>query len=696
MAYNTGNALGSTDARDLYDNATNLDNAVNGSAARWTDRLGVSRPSWAGMSHYNDIGTYAGGLLITGYNEIFLYDGEYYRAAASTALPYTTTGSWSDDGVDFVPIGDASLRSDLALLADTTIGPYRNAVNCNRYTNLKSALVDSDTLGRVIVVTDNQNITADIAVIGRQLVVEYGGLITIASGKTLTINGAFSCGDYQCFAGDGAVVFGAGSVLSVRPEWWGAVGDGVADDTSAMGKAILSHDTVLLAPTTYMVDQITLTEGKYLKTANQSSTLKQSTGTGADVRLINITGGNVKIGDISLKGNIATDSGEQHHAIFIRSSAAAIYGVEIGNVYAENIRGDVVYIGGYTATPTSAIKIGRIYGKNIYRNTVAITQGYNIEIASIDGEQIGIMPFDIEPEPSYGNVSDVRVGYIKGKQIALSASPGTICQGVDIIHLDLSNDYDTGSVPAYSGIYAPAPQALTLRNCRDIHIGLFKASTYTDHAVRYIYNAGESYGANITFDIIDWTDCTSTEATFAALAVMPQVNTFTINGGRVSQSGTDKRFFFGGVTSVVEFTNIDFTGSPSMRLLYICGPGSILDRIKFTSNSTLPALQYFSKATIRNSTISVPYFASFSNKMIIENSTVTASSTLFNATYDDHIITNSTINSVYRSSGPYKASYLGATMLGAYYLWVDAAGKLRIKSTAPTTDLDGTIVGTQS
>lgn len=35
-------------------------------------------------------------------------------------------------------------------------------------------------------------------------------------------------------------------------------------------------------------------------------------------------------------------------------------------------------------------------------------------------------------------------------------------------------------------------------------------------------------------------------------------------------------------------------------------------------------------------------------------------------------------------------------VLGAYYLWVDATGDLRIKSGAPTSDTDGTVVGTQS
>ncbi|KAF0804939.1 hypothetical protein A6D6_02703 [Alcanivorax xiamenensis] len=43
--YNTGNPLGSPDPRDLYDNAENLDEAVNSDAETWQDRLGVTRPT---------------------------------------------------------------------------------------------------------------------------------------------------------------------------------------------------------------------------------------------------------------------------------------------------------------------------------------------------------------------------------------------------------------------------------------------------------------------------------------------------------------------------------------------------------------------------------------------------------------------------------------------------------------------------
>jgi hypothetical protein len=38
----------------------------------------------------------------------------------------------------------------------------------------------------------------------------------------------------------------------------------------------------------------------------------------------------------------------------------------------------------------------------------------------------------------------------------------------------------------------------------------------------------------------------------------------------------------------------------------------------------------------------------------------------------------------------------GHIILGAYHIWVDATGDLRIKNGAPGSDLDGTVVGTQT
>jgi hypothetical protein len=46
--------------------------------------------------------------------------------------------------------------------------------------------------------------------------------------------------------------------------------------------------------------------------------------------------------------------------------------------------------------------------------------------------------------------------------------------------------------------------------------------------------------------------------------------------------------------------------------------------------------------------------------------------------------------------GTLGGSYLTPTHFGTYSLWVDSSGRLRIKSTAPTSDTDGTVVGTQA
>lgn len=111
--YNTGNPIGSTDPRDLYDNAQNLDTAMHTAAKTWADRLGNHRPSWAGATGYQSLGDYAAGIQVTTYNQVIRASGEYWRAAAGTVLPYTTTGAGMPESGKFVSVGDAILRADL-------------------------------------------------------------------------------------------------------------------------------------------------------------------------------------------------------------------------------------------------------------------------------------------------------------------------------------------------------------------------------------------------------------------------------------------------------------------------------------------------------------------------------------------------------------------------------------------------------
>jgi len=123
--YMTGNPVPSSDAKDRYDNSIVLDRLINGDEAAYLNRIGKYVMSLNGMrkevsefllkSGYEHIGDYADGpLLIERPNQIFSMDGEFWRPSASLVLPYTTTGFWSSDKWNFVSVGDASLRQELA------------------------------------------------------------------------------------------------------------------------------------------------------------------------------------------------------------------------------------------------------------------------------------------------------------------------------------------------------------------------------------------------------------------------------------------------------------------------------------------------------------------------------------------------------------------------------------------------------
>jgi hypothetical protein len=124
MTFNTGNPVGSTDARDLYDNAQNLDKFSLGQELEYPDRLGVPRKSLAGIRAevtealsrlgYQVIGDYAAGLVVQNFGQVFRKDGEFYRAKAALALPYPLNGNWAVDAPNFVSVGDAVLRQELA------------------------------------------------------------------------------------------------------------------------------------------------------------------------------------------------------------------------------------------------------------------------------------------------------------------------------------------------------------------------------------------------------------------------------------------------------------------------------------------------------------------------------------------------------------------------------------------------------
>jgi len=217
MAFNTGNPIGSTDARDLSDNAQNFDQAINGPSTTWDDRLGNARVSLRGQIGYTGTGTdgaiesYSPGLVLNGYNVIILYSGEFYRPSASATLPYTTTATLPDVDSNLVSIGDANLRQDLA---DSASGSGASLVSMEGGPTVEDAVLD-----RVIRVTSIAAMEAYSAPVGYVFSLNAGG----------------RSGVFDVVAGD----FSTELAADVR----NALYVGLADDTSATTKVAKRSDS---------------------------------------------------------------------------------------------------------------------------------------------------------------------------------------------------------------------------------------------------------------------------------------------------------------------------------------------------------------------------------------------------------------------------------------------------------------------
>jgi hypothetical protein len=107
-------------------------------------------------------------------------------------------------------------------------------------------------INKSVNVTANTIIPATIATS-----VLNGAIITIATGVTLTFNGAFNAGVYKVFncVGTGSVVFNPQYTAEGFAEWWGAAGGGGTDSAPAINAAIIALLKVQLMGADYFCSQ---------------------------------------------------------------------------------------------------------------------------------------------------------------------------------------------------------------------------------------------------------------------------------------------------------------------------------------------------------------------------------------------------------------------------------------------------------
>lgn len=102
------------------------------------------------------------------------------------------------------------------------------------FRRLRSATTWVETEEVSLTIDDSDTMIANVTV-PESLTLKFikGNTIT-TTGHTLTINGLIETGLHQIFAGTGTVT----GLDYVIPQWWGAIGDGVADDYAALQAAV--------------------------------------------------------------------------------------------------------------------------------------------------------------------------------------------------------------------------------------------------------------------------------------------------------------------------------------------------------------------------------------------------------------------------------------------------------------------------
>lgn len=220
MAFNTGNPVeptGSTDPRDLKDNAPIIDKLVNSSSLTWPGRLGKILKTWAGMtadfialladmsvrfqqflvsSGYVSLGTYAAGITFTDRNQYVERGGQFYKPAMSVPLPYTTTGTWATEQSKFVMLGDNVLRQELgsatgaALVYDGLV-PVSQGLSPNR--NVVS--VENFRVSAGVTLSDTDAARAALAWIGANVNEGLGAILKYECGRLYVYDGTTEIGN---------------------------------------------------------------------------------------------------------------------------------------------------------------------------------------------------------------------------------------------------------------------------------------------------------------------------------------------------------------------------------------------------------------------------------------------------------------------------------------------------------------------
>lgn len=389
--YNTGNPLGSTSPKDLYDNASNFDDAMNSPSPSFTDRFGKRRETYAGLENsvenfllnagYQDLGPYAGGIIFSERNQVVERDGEFYKPAAATALPYTSTGVWASESVNFVvvPRGRAYVFvdtvADLLLLPTPFVNPVFTLGYYARGDGGGSGPYYWDDASTTIA---NGGTILGSAPVGR-IKLPFTGAISVKvfgakmDGVTNDSVRLQAAGDFIISAGGGQLVIPNGQLYMASGVTWSGnslhlIGEGLGASQLRCGFA--AGDIICIGDGTANPNNCSVSQLSIISNIAKTG--------GAGVRFRN--GHNLQINNVRIDTNmfigIQLDGGPQQFGYFVEGFEISgnNTGIKIGDgTVTQDVWLNKGIIGGSTSSGLLLIHVSGLYMSNI--DFIGCTQG---------------------------------------------------------------------------------------------------------------------------------------------------------------------------------------------------------------------------------------------------------------------------------------------------------------------------------
>lgn len=355
---------------------------------------------------------------------------------------------------------------------------------------------------------------------------------------------------------------------------YGADPTGVADSTPAFTLALAASLKIYIPAGTYLVTQIDITQdGTQVITDGMETIIQQKSAVGGnyDLQIIRVMASNVTIGDLQFIGNIATDTGEFNHCIYVydnSGSLSEIRNITLGNYYATDIRGDVLYVGGVAATPVYNVNVGTLDGDNIYRSICSVTGGQGVRIQQIYGNRVGYRNIDWETNVGSQKIDDCWVGTIRGGCIQLASDSAALRIGsIQVDQLDLDNAYMPAPTP-YGPFTNPAGPDIGVLCTRFDYfkIGSLTLNDYGAVGIIISNLPGEDKG-RVIIDYLEATNIAPT-GTYQTVIESSGATLVEINSGKIELEPSTT--LLKGLDADYTIRNIEFVGTVNAGLAGFC------------------------------------------------------------------------------------------------------------------------------